>query len=84
VIVIGGLMTESTNDNRSKVPGAGDIPGVGAMFSKGGQSSTKRELVILLKPTVVKDDSAWANDIAAAQGRIVGLGAPAPTTTHSQ
>jgi MSHA biogenesis protein MshL len=84
VIVIGGLMTESTNDNRSKVPGAGDVPGVGAMFSKGGQSSTKRELVILLKPNVVKDDNAWTDDIAAAQGRIAGLSAPAPATTNSQ
>ena len=74
VIVIGGLMTESAEDTRSKVPGAGDVPGVGALFSKGGQRSVKRELVILLKPTVVKDDSAWANDISAVQGRVEGLG----------
>ena len=78
VIVIGGLMTENVADNRSKVPGAGDVPGVGAMFGKGGQSSVKRELVILLKPTVVKDDSAWSNDIAAAQGRIEAFSASAP------
>ena len=74
VIVIGGLMTESAEDTRSKVPGAGDVPGVGALFSKGGQRSVKRELVTLLKPTVVKDDSAWANDISAVQGRVEGLG----------
>jgi MSHA biogenesis protein MshL len=75
VVVIGGLMTESMSDNRSKVPGAGDAPGVGAMFSKGGQKMVKRELVILLKPTVVQDGSTWANDIAATQGRIESLGA---------
>ena len=84
VIVIGGLMTESASDNRSKVPGAGDVPGVGAMFSKGGQSSVKRELVILLKPTVVKDDSAWTNDIAAAQGRIESFGASTPPPAKTQ
>ena len=82
VVVIGGLMTESTQDNRAKVPGAGDVPMLGAFFSKGGQSVVKRELVILLKPTVVKDDSAWATDIATAQDRIAtdlgGAVVPAP------
>jgi len=75
VIVIGGLMTESSEDSRSKVPGAGDVPGAGALFRQGGQSKTKRELVILLKPTVVRDDSAWSNDIAATESRIENLGA---------
>jgi MSHA biogenesis protein MshL len=70
VIVIGGLMTESGTDNRSKIPGLGDVPGAGALFSNGGQQTVKRELVILLKPTVVKGDNAWSDDIAATQGRM--------------
>ncbi len=70
VVVIGGLMTESFTDSGSKVPGVGDVPGLGAMFGKSGRQSVKRELVILLKPTVVKGDNAWSNDIAATQGRI--------------
>lgn len=75
VVVIGGLMTETRYDNRGKMPGAGDVPGVSAFFSKGGQRSVKRELVILLRPTVVKDDSVWAGDINATQNRIETLGA---------
>lgn len=79
VVVIGGLMTETTEDTRSKIPGAGDVPAAGSLFRKGNQRSTKRELVLLLKPTVVKDDSAWANDIAETQARIERLdGGPAP------
>jgi MSHA biogenesis protein MshL len=70
VVVIGGLMTESMQDSRSRVPGAGEAPVVGSLFRKGGQQSVKRELVILLKPTVVRDDSAWQNDIAASRSRI--------------
>lgn len=73
VIVIGGLMTQSNQDSRAKVPGIGDVPGVGALFSNGGQNSLKRELVILLKPTVVKDESTWIDDISATQGRIVTI-----------
>ena len=70
VIVIGGLMTESNSDVRSGVPGARDIPGVGAFFNWGAQTAVKRELVILLKSTVVKDDSAWRDDISATGERI--------------
>jgi MSHA biogenesis protein MshL len=84
VVVIGGLMTESAADNRSKIPGAGDVPVVGALTSNGGQSSVKRELVILLKPTVVKDDNAWANDITATQGRIEGFRPPPAPAPASQ
>ena len=78
VIVIGGLMTENATDNRGSVPGIGEIPAVGALFTKGGQHSVKRELVILLKPTVVKGDDAWSNDISATQGRMETLNAKMP------
>ena len=70
VIVIGGLMTESAQDIRNKVPGVGDVPGVGALFRKGAQRLVKRELVILLKPTIVKDGTTWSEDIQAMQQRI--------------
>jgi MSHA biogenesis protein MshL len=70
VIVIGGLMMESSADNRSKIPVAGDVPLVGSLFGKGARQTTKRELVILLKPTVVKGDETWASDINSAQSRI--------------
>ena len=83
VIVIGGLMTESGADNRSKVPGLGDVPAAGSLFSRGEQKSVKRELVILLKPTVVKGDSTWGNDIAATQSRIERLDATAPGASRN-
>lgn len=74
VIVIGGLMTERSSDNRGGVPGIRDVPGLGGLFNKGSQSSVKRELVILLKPTVVKDDSTWSNEISAAGERLQTMG----------
>jgi MSHA biogenesis protein MshL len=81
VIVIGGLMTESGSDNRAKVPGIGDVPGPGSLFSRGQQKTVKRELVILLKPTVVKGDQTWSSEIAAVQSRMERMQAPAPATT---
>jgi len=73
MVVIGGLMTESTTNGRSAVPGVGNVPVAGALFSKGEQKTTKRELVILIKPTVVKMDADWNNDIAATGQRIQNM-----------
>jgi MSHA biogenesis protein MshL len=77
MVVIGGLMTESVGDNRSRVPVLGSVPVAGAFFRKGEQTSVKRELVILIKPTVVKMDTDWASDIAATQQRIQRMDATA-------
>lgn len=73
VVVIGGLMTESGSNGRSAIPGLGSVPLAGALFRKGDQSSSKRELVILIKPTVIKMDSDWADDIAATGQRIQSM-----------
>lgn len=79
IVVIGGLMTDSYSDTRSGVPGASKVPAVGAAFRKGGQESSKRELVIMIKPTVVQGDSAWAEDISATQQRIERMGTAVET-----
>ena len=76
MVVIGGLMTESSSNGRSAIPGLGEVPLAGALFRKGEQSSSKRELVILIKPTVVKMDSDWSDDIAATRRRIQGMNEP--------
>ncbi|MCX7628535.1 MAG: pilus (MSHA type) biogenesis protein MshL [Methylophilaceae bacterium] len=77
VIAIGGLMKQSTISERSKVPGLGDAKGVGAAFRQNGQATVKSELVILLKPTVVKDVTSWNEDILSSQQRIESLDRPA-------
>ena len=73
MVVIGGLMTESSSNGRSAIPGLGNVPVAGALFRKGEQASSKRELVILIKPSVVKMDSDWADDIAATGRRIQNM-----------
>jgi MSHA biogenesis protein MshL len=53
IVVIGGLMQNSSEDNNARVPGLGRIPGLGYLFKQKSQTGVKSELVILLKPTVV-------------------------------
>lgn len=73
VIAIGGLMTESNTKRGSKVPGLGDIKGVGKAFRQNSEQSSKSELVILLKSTVVQGDQSWSEDMLSAQQRLEGM-----------
>lgn len=73
IIAIGGLMRQSSTNDRSQVPGAGDVPVVGALFRNTSQVMQKRELVILLKPTIIQEDSSWAEDMMETQRRFQAL-----------
>lgn len=59
VIVIGGLMRESRRSQRFKTPILGDIPLAGRLFRSERDVMRKTELVILLRPTVITQDSQW-------------------------
>jgi len=73
IIAIGGLMRHASASDRSQLPGAGDLPVVGNLFRNTNQVSQKRELVILLKPTIVQGSSNWAEDVMESQRRIQSL-----------
>ena len=53
IVVIGGLMQTTVGDTVSKTPLLGDIPVLGQLFTNKRQQETKKELIILLKPTIV-------------------------------
>lgn len=54
-LVMGGLMSDSTKNIYTKVPLLGDIPVLGRAFSSESKSRDKRNLLIFVTPTVVKD-----------------------------
>lgn len=70
IVAIGGLMRHSVSNEDSQVPGVGQIPVLGELFRHRNRSSQKRELVILLKTTVVEGGSDWAEDILQTRERI--------------
>ena len=74
VIVIGGLMRQSGSQDRSQVPGLGNLPAAGVLFGNTNKANQKRELVILLKPTVVQNDAAWTDDVQKARQRVKQIG----------
>jgi MSHA biogenesis protein MshL len=73
VIVIGGLMQETTNDQDAKTPFLGDLPGIGSLFNHKKQASIKSELVILLKPVVVRSADEWNDELLKTRGNMKEL-----------
>ena len=75
VVAVGGLMKLDVNDNRSGLPGLRDSPAVGALFNNEQRTMVKKELVILIKPTVLSSDRQSAADLRETRDRILGAGA---------
>ena len=64
IAAIGGLMLQETNDARTGLPVLMEVPIVGGLFRQKNVTSHKREMVILIKPTVIADDAAWPANAA--------------------
>ncbi|MEX2216455.1 MAG: hypothetical protein WD768_20250 [Phycisphaeraceae bacterium] len=59
-VVIGGLFQESTQVDRSQVPGIGDIPILGAAAKGIDDKVDRSEVIFLITPTVMKDEVLYA------------------------
>ncbi|WP_229217431.1 pilus (MSHA type) biogenesis protein MshL [Massilia forsythiae] len=73
VVAIGGLMRQASNNDASQLPGAGDVPVLGTLFGSKKRVNQKRELVVLIKPTIVEGASNWNDDLLDAGRRIEQL-----------
>ncbi len=54
-VVLGGIYEVNKSNTISKVPGLGDIPGIGALFRNTTRSTTKAELLIFVTPRILSD-----------------------------
>jgi general secretion pathway protein D len=88
-IILGGLIQDDITVNDTRVPVLGSIPGVGWLFRNESKSKTKRNLIIFLRPTVIRDrsgadkqtqrkfDEIWETDII-----IPGRGEPSTSPSE--
>lgn len=58
IIVLGGLIEDRVTQNLTKVPGLGDIPLLGNLFRTQSRSYKKTNLMVFLRPYVMRDDDA--------------------------
>ncbi len=76
VVVIGGLMQNSTTDEIAGVPGASDVPFFGEIFKQKRKVNRRSELVILLRPIVVDQNRVWSRAIGESADRVRQIKAP--------
>jgi len=87
IVAIGGLMQAEATRSGSGLPGATGNPVTGSLLGNRLTSGRKRELVVLIRPTIIRTEQDWQDltqrsrvaldDIGSAQRRVITLnGAP--------
>ncbi len=54
-VVVGGLLDKTVTDTADKVPLLGDIPVIGALFRSDSKKVSKRNLMLFIRPTIIRD-----------------------------
>ena len=67
IVAIGGLMSVDVRDGRTGIPGAADA---NVLLRNSDRQSRKREIVILLKPTIIQNDLSWGQDLRDTRERL--------------
>lgn len=76
IVAIGGLMSVDVRDNRGGLPGITE-GGVGDLARNTDRRTGKRELVILIKPTVIQSERETEQDLRQMRQRFEALAPPA-------
>ena len=64
VVVLGGLIKDDVQDVSQKVPFLGDIPWLGRLFQNDGVQVTKSNLMVFIRPTIIRDNEQLAGATA--------------------
>ncbi len=73
IVAIGGLMSQYSDDANNRLPMLGDIPYVGQLFGNTSRLSRKREMVVLIKTTLIRDHEDWSRDLDDTKRRFQEL-----------
>jgi type IV pilus assembly protein PilQ len=76
-LVIGGLMSDETGKDYTKVPILGDVPLLGMAFRHESKSQNQRNLIVFITPTIVKD-----SDFQPTSTDFLKNPVPTDTQTH--
>ncbi|TAH13978.1 MAG: pilus (MSHA type) biogenesis protein MshL [Curvibacter sp.] len=83
IVAIGGLMQLESSRNASGVPGTTGMPGLGALFGNRATQGRKKEVIVLIKPTIIRTIADWdaqtrraraaLDDMDAARARVIQI-----------
>lgn len=60
MLVLGGLISENREETRDKIPGLGDLPGLGRLFRYDSETMKKTNLMVFLYPRIIRDTASGA------------------------
>jgi general secretion pathway protein D len=72
-VALGGLITENVSKSRSGVPGLSKIPLLGALFRDTHDTRTRTELILLITPRVMRDDTEFQGVMDDLRGEFESL-----------
>lgn len=72
-IILGGLIRTAKTKSKSGVPVLKDIPGLGALFRTTSENPTRRELMVLIRPTVLKTPELASLTAQSERQRSAGM-----------
>jgi len=75
IVAIGGLMQLTAQGTKSGLPGSTNIPFFSNLLGNQQKASAKRELVVLIKPTIIRTSEDWAERGRDARDRVDELDA---------
>jgi MSHA biogenesis protein MshL len=83
IVAIGGLMQLESSRNASGIPGTTGMPGLGALFGNRASQGRKKEVIVLIKPTIIRTAADWEaqarraraslDDMDAARARVIQI-----------
>jgi MSHA biogenesis protein MshL len=95
IVAIGGLMQIESSRQASGLPGTNSVPLFSTLFNNKNDSGRKKEVVVLIKPTIIRSSAEWeaqsmrsrgaVDDMDATRSRLIQMdGAAAPATGPSK
>ena len=76
--VLAGLISDEERSSANRLPGLGDIPGLGRLFSSQRDNTSKTEIVLLITPRIVRNlVRPTAESVTVPAGSETAVGAPA-------
>ncbi|WP_051391893.1 pilus (MSHA type) biogenesis protein MshL [Rhodoferax saidenbachensis] len=83
IVAIGGLMQLESSRNASGLPGTTGMPGLGALFGNRSTQGRKKEVIVLIKPTIIRTAADWEaqsrraraalEDMDASRARVIQI-----------
>lgn len=78
IVAIGGLMHMESSRGASGLPGTSDVPVLGTLLGNRLRTGRKKEVVVLIKPTVIRTAQDWEAQTARAHGALDDMAAAHP------